>query len=856
MCKDNTQPLAKYIDAQDVPILKDVGRFTVLLTQLEMNNVTNNLPIYETAYKNFSNGIALITTSPNFSTIFSGATFVDGYWRQRYHRLTTLTGFNITYFNGSGETNLFPNRAGGLENNSLFFFSTSVITPPSVGTTFGTINDASLGPSFTVPIDYFNISDDGLHLYIIADDLGSSNGNTMNLNLTFMAHTYTGLSLTFTDAFIILPLTNKRLYTFTLGSELTPVIPKQERCIGTYTTTNATELQFFINASIVKKQPAYTSGGGAESFGFPYEDIYTPIPLFSFSTGSIPDANAMPYFYTFNDLTDCFNYAFDSFFYYINGTIYTYTYLTIGSYPSANLNVSTNAPYIKYENNTLKLYLDPYGFINQNYVFASNSSIAVTPTCLLNYKALLADYIWETEILVFNVNAALKDFLAGFSTFIVVSPATDPNNYWLIPDVYKVEPEVSTITGMPKELSQSMLYTLPIAMKESYPNSITYDNSQSLLTVGVVEGSMQNFEVGKTYIVAYSIDITARFVSQLSLIENTIVPFNNIFDTAPIIMTDVSTTTTSDHRVTLSNLYSPIMTVATNEATNFVIGNNYIVTFTAGNIQSSSSGTTTTMDTLNGYYKLVAINDVTTTYGGYTLSFEIQDSQYQQLNTRFEYYWFSNDAEGSIYSNSTHTFYPPQINGTYELYSINNLQNSLTFKIPNLFSGNLTFKYFRLTLPVGNVYLPLPYTQQLPTIALQSKYKEQVNMVLQSEIQNANINWFPIDAIVITTTNIPVQKEYNTKVLQANETNNVGNNTNKGTFLNILHTIPISSKASLVTLPTIPEHKKNYMMTLNTELKVIDVQFWWKKRLTNELIPLTMPKNSSILFKLRFRKER
>ena len=60
---------------------------------------------------------------------------------------------------------------------------------------------------------------------------------------------------------------------------------------------------------------------------------------------------------------------------------------------------------------------------------------------------------------------------------------------------------------------------------------------------------------------------------------------------------------------------------------------------------------------------------------------------------------------------------------------------------------------------------------------------------------------------------------------------------------------------SLITLPVVPEHKKNYMMTLNTELKVIDVQFWWKNRLTNELVPLYMPKNSSILFKLRFRKE-
>jgi hypothetical protein len=156
---------------------------------------------------------------------------------------------------------------------------------------------------------------------------------------------------------------------------------------------------------------------------------------------------------------------------------------------------------------------------------------------------------------------------------------------------------------------------------------------------------------------------------------------------------------------------------------------------------------------------------------------------------------------------------------------------------------------------------PSPYfVNPKNVLTLTSKYPNQQDYRVSQEYSFFGSGFSPVDAIVLTTTNIPVQKEYNTKILQSNETNNLGNNTNKGTFLNILYTLNFPVKnpndwKTVINLSQIPEHKKNYMMTLNTELKVIDVQFWWKNRLTNELIPLTMPNNSSILFKLRFRKE-
>ena len=71
MCKDTTQPLAKYIDAQDIPILKDVGKFSVLLTQLELNNMTPQLPVYEVEMDNFTETIAWMDNTLSTGTVYT-----------------------------------------------------------------------------------------------------------------------------------------------------------------------------------------------------------------------------------------------------------------------------------------------------------------------------------------------------------------------------------------------------------------------------------------------------------------------------------------------------------------------------------------------------------------------------------------------------------------------------------------------------------------------------------------------------------------------------------------------------------------------------------------------------------------
>jgi hypothetical protein len=730
MCKDSTQPLAKYIDAQDIPILKDVGKFSVLLTQLELNNMTPQLPVYEVEIDNFTETIAWTDNTligGSSYTIFPGYTYTNA-WYARPHKLMPSTFFSMTFYDGSSAPLLSLNTSS-LIGNTLQYFNT-VITPPTAPNN-GLITDVTIGAS--ADINYFNISSDGLHIIIIADNIvGSAGGDTMDI--TVYGQLYTGLSLTNITPLYSTLVSTKYIYTFDLGTELTPIIPKAELAYGSYTALNALKLRFFLNADIYKNQPTYSFSYSNSSIRteLPQTQCFTRVPLINLDviiSQKFPTTKAV--FYQMSDLMNSINGGFQGFFNLLNGEMALQSLLINGSVPTTLPYVSTTASFIKYDyaTNQLKLYLDPYGFIN----FSGGggdlgiSGGTATPTSITNIVPQSTG-IYEIEQFQLYMNADFKSLLSGFATFTNLGSV---ENFLLLPADYIVEPFQSSITGLPLILDTQVLYALNNVMlgdPTTFPDFITQGTTVCLLTVHM----------------------------------------------------------------------SPSV------STGWTIGEVYYVQYTAG-----------------------------------------------------------------IFTNSVNVKNAEDLNGYYKLQSVNIDSNSLTFEVNAQFWRSLPFvgtSYYQadsgFTMS-GSVYKPVSYTYPFnisrtadPIPLLQGRYKECVNMVIKSDINKFNLTMSTVDALVITTTNIPIQKEYNTKVMTT-ETNNLGNNTNKGTFLNILYTLnlPYGSKDSVITLPMIPEHKKNYMMTLNTELKVIDLQFWWKNRLTNELTPLVMPQNSSILFKLRFRKE-
>ena len=726
MCKDTTEPLAKYIDAQDIPILKDVGKFSVLLTQLELNNITPQLPVYEVEMDNFTETIAWMDNTlsgGSVNTVFPGYTYTNA-WNARPHKLVPLTNFSLTFFNGSSAPQLFMDT-NTIIGNTLKYFGVAV-TPPTPN--FGSITNTT--SSNTGNIHYFNISDDGLHIIIIADNLSSVPGD--QFDFTVYGNTYTGLTLANVALLYDGALSTQYVYTFDPPVELTPIIPKAELAMGSYTALNALKLRFFLQADIYKKQPTYQL-----NYSFPIineltqTQVFTRVPLLDLDaifSSIFPKTKAV--FYQMSDLLNSVNGGFQGFMTLLNGELALQSLLTNASLPTTLPYVSTTAPFLKYDYATsqLKLYLDPYGF--QNLSGSGGFAVSggtVTPTSITNTVPQSTD-IYETETFLTYMNADFKTLLSGFASF--TSPTT-PENILLLPADYIVEPFQSSITSLPLLLDTQVEYKIPVAMlgdSATLPDFMTVGEANNLLTVHMNPSVSTGWTIGEVYYVAYT------------------------------------------------DGYFP------------------------------EGGGVSAID-LNGYYKLQSINITNN-----SLTFESNAQAWWDTATvlQVKYYEMdtSQDGAGYVYKPVTYT-YPFNISRTAN-----------------------------------------------PAPVLQGKYKESVNMVIKSDINKFNLTMSSVDALVITTTNIPIQKEYNTKTMLV-ETNNTGNNTNKGTFLNILYTLnlPNGTKDAVITLPMIPEHKKNYMMTLNTELKVIDLQFWWKNRLTNELTPLTMPQNSSILFKLRFRKE-
>ena len=734
MCKDTTQPLAKYIDAQDIPILKDVGKFSVLLTQLELNNMTPQLPVYEVEMDNFTETIAWMDNTlatGTVYTVFTGYTYTNA-WYSRPHKLTPATFFSMTLYDGSTAPLLGLNTnslTNSLIANTLLYFST-VINPPTPPN-HGTLTNVSVGAS--ADIHYFNISSDGLNIIIIADNIvGTAGGD--NMSITVYGNTYTGLGLYAYEILYDSALSTQYIYKFVLPNELTPIIPKVELNYGSYTSLNALKLRFYLNADIEKNQPSYqfTYSNSGILTELPQTQVMTRVPLVNLDaifSQKFPTTKAV--FYQMSDLMNSINAGFQGFFNLLNGEMALKYLLTNSSLPTTLPYVSTTAPFIKYDyaTNQLKMNLDPYGFINFSGG-GGNLGISggtATPTSLTNTLPQSTG-IYEIELFQLFMNADFKSLLSGFSTFSNISSA---ENFLLLPADYIIEPFQSSITGLPLELDTQVLYALNNVMlgnPNTFPDFITQGTGVCLLTVHMNVDVSTGWTIGEVYYVQYT---------------------SGIF-------TD--------------------------------------------NVNAKNA------EDLNGYYKLQSIN-----IDSSSLTFEV--------NAQF---WVSLPFVGTPYYQADSAF----------------------------------------TMS-GSVYKPVTYTYPFnisrtadPIPLLQGRYKECVNMVIKSDINKFNLTMSAVDALVITTTNIPIQKEYNTKIMTT-ETNNLGNNTNKGTFLNILYTLnlPNGTKDSVITLPMIPEHKKNYMMTLNTELKVIDLQFWWKNRLTNELTPLVMPQNSSILFKLRFRKE-
>ena len=119
--------------------------------------------------------------------------------------------------------------------------------------------------------------------------------------------------------------------------------------------------------------------------------------------------------------------------------------------------------------------------------------------------------------------------------------------------------------------------------------------------------------------------------------------------------------------------------------------------------------------------------------------------------------------------------------------------------------------------------------------------------------------WSPVASLVFTTTLIPVKTEFIGNPITFGNDNTNGTHSSSNNFQNIVTDIAMTDldahgHRELVSYAPSAEYR---MITLSPSQQVvqnIDLQLFWRRRLSNELVPVLMPNLSTVDVKMLFRK--
>ena len=119
--------------------------------------------------------------------------------------------------------------------------------------------------------------------------------------------------------------------------------------------------------------------------------------------------------------------------------------------------------------------------------------------------------------------------------------------------------------------------------------------------------------------------------------------------------------------------------------------------------------------------------------------------------------------------------------------------------------------------------------------------------------------WSPISSLVLTTNEIPLRNENTANPIIIGTGTNGGQTSSSGAFRTILIETPIGEldaddwRTSLVYQPLTATFSS--LEPSRGPISTIDVKLYWRSRLTNSLIPMTMPNQASMTFRLLFKKK-
>jgi hypothetical protein len=139
--------------------------------------------------------------------------------------------------------------------------------------------------------------------------------------------------------------------------------------------------------------------------------------------------------------------------------------------------------------------------------------------------------------------------------------------------------------------------------------------------------------------------------------------------------------------------------------------------------------------------------------------------------------------------------------------------------------------------------------------------KQNLYWIVKQDYNSTNSLWSPIQSIVFTSALIPVKSEYTAKPIKLGENNVTGSSSSASAFEPLICDFVVDQQQEKAegwrdfTLyePT-AEYKLSSFQASHDEIRNIDVQVFWKYRLTGELIPLSMFNCSDVSIKMMFRK--
>lgn len=193
---------------------------------------------------------------------------------------------------------------------------------------------------------------------------------------------------------------------------------------------------------------------------------------------------------------------------------------------------------------------------------------------------------------------------------------------------------------------------------------------------------------------------------------------------------------------------------------------------------------------------------------------------------------------------------------------------------PTPFSGAGPWLYSYEILFVNDLYTNIlnnnPLLQGLPSVPppaynpffLIPTDRQNLYWKIVQDYRSTDSMWSPVAAVVFTSALLPVKKEYTSAVVNLNN-GNLGSGTSgsQSSFQPIISDFSIDQQQegaegwrNFTKYEPTAEYKMVSMTASHEEIRNIDIQVFWKYRLTGELIPLTAANCSDINIKMLFRK--